>query len=450
MSDEEEGLPSDLPSAHAEIKRLREENRRLKAILGTFNVKSGKNLQSPPKRSPKTVAIAPATPPSEHQRNELSANDRISLFRSLFRGREDVYAVRWESQKGKAGYSPGCAHEWDPLHCNKPKGKCSNCEYLPLTDEVLRAHLTGKKTIGVYPLLHGETCWFLAADFDKADWADDAAAFLEACRDADIDAYLERSRSGKGAHVWVFFEEPVTASLVRKLGSALLTAAMERRHQVGLASYDRLFPNQDTMPSGGFGNLIALPLQRGPRQQGNSVFLDDNLKPHADQWAVLKNVKRVTTAQVMQVVQDAERRNLVLGVRLPVVDEAHEKDPWTLPPSRKRETPAVVGPLPEKLSVVQSNLLYLDKPTLTPSLTNRIIRLAAFQNPEFYAAQAMRLSTFGKPRIIGCAEEFPQHIAIPRGCLTELARLWPTSLGIALDVRDERLFGSTNGVQISG
>lgn len=442
-------LPSDLSSAHAEIKRLRKENERLKAILSTFNVKLGSEVQSTPRRLPNTAALATPAIRADASREHLTADERVTLFRSLFRGRDDVYAVRWESQKGKVGYSPACAYEWNPVRCNKPKGKCSKCEYLPISDEVLRTHLTGQKTIGIYPLLLDEKCWFLAVDFDEADWEADVAVFIEACAEADISACLERSRSGNGGHVWIFFEEPIAAALARKLGSVLLTAAMERRHKVELTSYDRLFPNQDTMPSGGFGNLIALPLQRGPRQLGNSVFLDDDLKPHADQWAYLNSVKRVATASVMKLVHEAERHNRVLGVRLPVIDESHEKDPWTCLPSIERVALEVAGPLPKKLSVVRSNLLYLDKSKLTPSLTSRIVRLAAFQNPAFYAAQAMRLSTFGKPRIIGCADDFPRHVAIPRGCLSELENL-TDALGIKLEVQDKRTTGQPLMVSFQG
>src|SRR5688500_17019853 len=141
---------------------------------------------------------------------------------------------------------------------------------------VIQDHLTGKLTVGVYPLLIDETCWFLAADFDKTTWQDDVHTFLQTCSEWNVPAALERSRSGRGGHVWIFFEAPLPASLARKLGAAILTQTMERRHQLGLDSYDRFFPSQDTMPKGGFGNLIALPLQHMPRGYGNSVFLDVN------------------------------------------------------------------------------------------------------------------------------------------------------------------------------
>ena len=169
---------------------------------------------------------------------------------------------------------------------------------------------------GVYPLLLDETCFFLAVDFDKAGWEEDAVAFMGACQRLRLSAALERSRSGRGGHVWLFFEEALPAALARRVGSHLLTEAMEGRPDIGLDSYDRLFPNQDTLPQGGFGNLIALPLQKRSRDQGNSVFLDENLTPWTDQWAFLAGVRRINRAQMETIAQEAERRGRILGVRL--------------------------------------------------------------------------------------------------------------------------------------
>jgi len=220
---------------------------------------------------------------------------KIALFRSLFRGREDVYPRRFESRtSGKSGYAPACANEWVRGLCEKPRVRCAECRhrrFLPVTDEVIRWHLSGRDAegmpfvAGVYPLLQDETCRFLAIDFDKAGWREDAVAFSETCRRLELPAAIERSRSGRGAHVWFFFEDAIPAALARRLGSHVVTETMERRPDVGLDSYDRMFPNQDTMPRGGFGNLIALPLQKEPREAGNSVFLDDDLAPWPDPWA---------------------------------------------------------------------------------------------------------------------------------------------------------------------
>lgn len=204
-----------------------------------------------------------------------SQEEKIQLFMSKFRGREDVFPRRFESKKtGKSGYSPVCKNEWIAGICEKPQKVCQECNqraYVPINSEIIRNHLRGNDpkepptkdfTIGVYPLLQNEKCWFLAIDFDKTTWMEDARAFLETCTIFQVPGSLERSRSGNGGHVWIFFDTAIPAALARKLGSYLLTKTMNRRPEVGMDSYDRLFPSQDTMPRGGFGNLIALPLQK--------------------------------------------------------------------------------------------------------------------------------------------------------------------------------------------
>ena len=217
-----------------------------------------------------------------------TSRTKVALFRQLFRGREDLYPKLWtNTTTRRKGYAPACANEWVRGVCEKPRVKCGECPnhaFLPVTDQVILDHLQGRHVVGVYPLLTDETCWLLAADFDKSSWAEDVVAFAETCRTVGVPAAVERSRSGQGAHAWFFFAAPVAASLARKMGTYLLTQTMSRRHQLSMDSYDRLFPNQDTLPRGGFGNLIALPLQHGPRQDGNTVFVDDQLTPFPDQW----------------------------------------------------------------------------------------------------------------------------------------------------------------------
>lgn len=383
---------------------------------------------------------------------------KIGLFRSLFRGREDIYARRFESRKtGKHGYAPACANEWVHGVCEKPRVKCAECpnrRFPPVTDDVIRWHLSGVDAngepfvAGVYPLLTDETCWFLAVDFDRSGWREDAAACLETCRRLSIPAALERSRSGQGAHLWFFFEEPVPAALARRLGSHVLTETMERRPEVGLASYDRLFPNQDTMPQGGFGNLIALPLQKAPRDKANSVFLDDGLDPWTDQWAFLASVRKLGRESIERTVQEAERGGRVLGVRLPP-QEDDEREPWNMPPSRRPRMSPIVGELPKAIELALGNQIYIAKEGLPPGLRNRLLRLAAFQNPAFYQAQALRLSTYGTPRIVACAEDFPHHIGLPRGCLEEVL-LTLGALKIDTTIRDERCGGRPLEVSFQG
>lgn len=374
---------------------------------------------------------------------------KISLFRALFRGREDVFARRFESRtSGKSGYSPACGNEWLRGICPKPRGKCATCQhqqYLPITDAVVRSHLLGHDdrgadfVMGVYPLLLNESCFFLAVDFDKHSWQEDAPAVLATCERLGVPAALERSRSGRGGHVWVFFDGPVPASLARRLGTYVLTETMEHRPEIGLESYDRLFPNQDTMPQGGFGNLIALPLQGEPRRHGNSVFVDAKWEPHTDQWQFLSCVQRMSASTVERIVRDASQRGRIIGVRL-VCDEEAEIEPWQASPSRTGR-PTIVGPLPERVELTLGDQIYIPKDALPATLRNQLIRLAAFQNPEFYKAQAMRLSTYDKPRIIACAEELDRYIGLPRGCLEEVESLL-SDLHVSITIRDERCKGT--------
>jgi superfamily II DNA or RNA helicase len=395
--------------------------------------------------SPPVIADAPgvtaASPTAE----------KIALFRGLFAGRADVFPVRWENRKtAKSGYAPACANEWVKGICGKPQVKCGECPhqaFIPVADDIIEKHLRGEGArgsggdfvAGVYPLLPDETCWFLAADFDEESWAADALAVLETCQAKGVPAALERSRSGNGGHVWIFFSEPVSARTARQLGAAMLTETMERRPEIGFASYDRFFPSQDTMPVGGFGNLIALPLQRRARELGNSVFIDQDLRPYDDQWAFLAAMPRLSATAAAEIVDDAETRGRILGVRMPVEDEDAD-EPWRMTPSRRPKAGRVGSPLSGKITIVVADQLYIDRTDLPPAMTMRLIRLAAFQNPEFYRAQSMRFATFGKPRIISCAELHRRHVGLPRGCLDEAVELIQDE-GAEVELNDLRMIG---------
>jgi superfamily II DNA or RNA helicase len=393
--------------------------------------------------------------------NQSPQEEKIKLFRSLFKGREDAFPRRFENTKtGKSGYAPVCRNEWVAGICQKPKIACQDCNFrafVPVSDEIIRDHLKGNDpndragrdfTIGVYPLLIDEACWFLAVDFDKSTWAKDAKAFLDTCVSYQVPAAFERSRSGNGGHVWIFFEAPVLAAMARKLGALLLTSTMNRRPEIGMDSYDRLFPSQDTLPKGGFGNLIALPLQKKPRERDNSVFVDQDLNIYPDQWDFLSSIHKMTLHDLERIVKNVQDEGEITGVRAVVLDE-NEDEPWKLTPSRKLKESPITGPLPEHLNLVISNQIYIEKEGLPAPLRNRIIRLAAFQNPEFYKAQAMRLSTYGKPRIISCCEEYPKHLALPRGCLEELLQVLG-DLKIKTELIDESATGNPISLNFQG
>ena len=440
-------LESLIVEAEKKLFKLNEQRKRIEKELNAL-----KNQRELLKNETQSTSIHTTY---EHKvTNNSSENEKVFLFMSLFRGREDVFARRFESAKsGKSGYQPCCRNEWIAGICQKPKVKCNDChnrDFLPITDEVIKNHLLGREfstksmrdfTIGVYPLLKDETCWFLVADFDKESWMDDVTAFMKTCDIYNVPAILERSRSGAGGHVWIFFYAPVKANLARILGSFLITETMDQRPEIGLESYDSFFPKQDTIPQGGFGNLIAIPLQKKPRENGNTLFLDKNFIPYQDQWAFLSSVRRMKPEEIKTIVDNALRQGDVIGVKT-VFTEEDESFPWLEPPSRQRNELPITDPLPEKIQLVLGNQIYIQKENLPPSLRNRLIRLAAFQNPEFYRAQAMRRSTYGKPRIIHCCEDFPKHIGLPRGCMEEILELFD-SLNIETEIIDERYEGNS-------
>jgi superfamily II DNA or RNA helicase len=336
--------------------------------------------------------------------------------------------------------------------CDKPRVKCGECPnqaFIPVTDRVILDHLQGRHVAGVYPLLEDETCWLLAVDFDKGEWQEDTGALAEACRRFRIHVAIERSRSGNGAHAWFFFSAPVAATAARKMGCYLITETMANRHELPMSSYDRLLPNQDTMPRGGFGNLIALPFQDGPRQRGNTVFVNEDWSPYPDQWAYLASLPRLDPARVEGLAREASDRGQVIGVRMGETADEDNAAPWLRRPSRRRARRPIGGPLPTRVHAVLGQQLFVDRHELPSALVNDVKRLAAFQNPEFYKKQAMRLSTALTPRVIGCAEDLPQHIGLPRGCRTDLEELLRQH-GVQLVVEDRRIDGSALEVEFHG
>ena len=392
-----------LDGALAEIARLREENGRLRALLG---------LDRPLLAQPataweatlfgETATAAPAVPTiaggelsSQAVSGVMGRAAKVALFRSLFVGRDDVYALRWENSSGRSGWSPAVKGGW--ANARKP-GR----EYLPLTDDVVEAHLSGRATVGLYPLLPGDQCRVLACDFDGGSWALDALAFVEVCRERAIPAVLVRSRSGDGAHVWVFFAEPVPASTARTIGAGVLRAAMEVRAEIDLASYDRLFPAQDFMPKGSFGNLIALPLHGESRKTGNTVFLDPaTLEPVAGQWAFLATVPRLSA-------KAAGALAASLG-------------PLTVGPGVHRvgagRGDVVVPPV---VRARLAGMLQIERIGLPPSLLAGLKHLASLHNPDFYEKERLRLSTHATPRFVRCYREELDLLHLPRGLLPDV------------------------------
>ncbi|EOB0231244.1 DEAD/DEAH box helicase family protein [Escherichia coli] len=414
-----------------ELAALRAENARLVSLLEAHGIEWRRK------------------PPISVQRvSVLSTNEKVALFRRLFRGRDDVWALRWESKtSGKSGYSPACANEWQARICGKPRIKCGDCAHrqlIPVSDLVIYHHLAGTHTAGMYPLLEDDSCYFLAVDFDEAEWQKDASAFMRSCDELGVPAALEISRSRQGAHVWIFFASRVSAREARRLGTAIISYTCSRTRQLRLGSYDRLFPNQDTMPKGGFGNLIALPLQKRPRESGGSVFVDMNLQPYPDQWAFLVSVIPMNVQDIEPTILRATGSIHPLDVNF--INEEYLGTPWEEKKSSGNRLNIAVT---EPLIITLANQIYFEKAQLPQALVNRLIRLAAFPNPEFYKAQAMRMSVWNKPRVIGCAENYPQHIALPRGCL-DSALSFLRYNNIAAELIDKRFAGTECNAVFTG
>jgi superfamily II DNA or RNA helicase len=389
-----------LNRALREVERLRAENEQLRTLLSL---------------SQQTQTIltrgAPEPPPAGTD-SPASADEKIALVRRLFGGRDDVYALRWENVRtGKSGYVPAVVGGWSR---QGPK------TYLPLSDEAIEQHLRGRESIGVYPLLTDDTCRFLACDFDGRTWQLDALALLEACAERGVPAALELSRSGDGGHVWIFFSAPVAAGSARRLGAMLLRETIDRRAELDLASYDRLFPNQDFLPAKGFGNLIALPLQGRCRAAGTSVFLDpETLEPWPEQWAFLDSLERLAPERLEQLL--SEHEEVAVGPAALATSE---------PTRRDERVPAQVP------CTVHADLA-LPRAALPPSLLARLKHLASLHNPLFYERQRLRLSTRQTPRLIRCYEEDLTHLHLPRGLYAQ-AEEAVAGAGSRLVIEDRR------------
>ena len=350
---------------------------------------------------------------------KLSLGERVALFMSLFKGREDVFARRWFSKStGKAGYQPVCVNEWRRGVCDKKTYKCAECpnrDFAPLTSHDVYRHLEGKDenccdVVGLYAIMPDNNCSFLCTDFDdkncKHGYKDDVLAFVGVCRDWQIPYAIERSRSGNGAHVWIFFEEPLPAFKARRLGNAILTEAMNRDGRMSLNSYDRFFPNQDRMPEGGFGNLVALPLQGQARKNLNTVFVDDDFLAYKDQWTFLYNIKKLREDDV------DKQLSLHVNEEFGALSTSSESKPWVTP------TPQNVtkADFYATMEIFKADKIYIPLKSISAKVLNHLKRIAAFKNPEFYSKQALRLSTHSVSRIISCFDITDEYLAMPRGC----------------------------------
>ena len=380
-----------------------------------------------------------------------SNEEKADLFLTLFRGRESVYPKRWENTKtGKQGYSPVCENEWVKPICDKPKIKCADCnhqKFSALNSSAVASHLRGTATIGTYAIREDDTCTFLACDFDESSWQADLLAYCDTAKSFGIEAAMERSRSGKGGHAWIFFAEKIPARLARSLGTLIIAKCSERNIRLSLESYDRFFPTQDFLPRGGFGNLIALPLQKTPRDNGNSCFIDKNFNVIHDQWAYLSQVRRILKYEVDLLLKEFLPKDNFKRV------DAFEDAAWATDNQILEKTTVALEhdtSLEGKdIEVIFGSMLSIPVEELPTKVVARLKKTSSFANPEFYKKQRMRLQTYPHPRFIFSGELRPDHILLPRGVLDKVINILQEA-GANVVIRDERIAKKKVKVEFEG
>ena len=390
-----------------------------------------------------------------------SNSEKVAFFHSLFNGRNDVFAKRFENSKtGKKGYSPCCENQWKRGVCSLAKGwKCSSCpnrKFVQYSEEVVRWHLRGFDSqnklfeVGVYPMDANETVAFAVIDFDKSTWRRDTLAVVKMVREVGLPVAIERSRSGRGAHIWFFFSERISAKIVRAALSYILTLTLESHPEISLDSYDRIIPNQGTLPKGGFGNLIALPLQTAARKIDNSVFVNDDWVPYKDQWKFLASVRRIEKREILRLVDRSkiEHRSFV-EIGLQTRDETQPWVPylplWSVGASNEEGVETHRKPI----DVVLANRIYVSQEKLTDEMRGGLIRAASFVNPEFHKTERMKRSVYGIPRIIARALNGEKYLELPRGCLDVVNQILSEG-GFSACIEDKRYSGVPLDVTFQG
>jgi superfamily II DNA or RNA helicase len=344
--------------------------------------------------------------------NQYSENEKLNLFKSLFKGRQGIFAIRWE-KGNKSGYMP--AYHYDPYmyRLHKMKGGTlkdyKDKTYLPLTDQQLLKHFNGEQLIGIYPLLQDNTSWFIAADFDQEKWEDECRTFQNILKEHRIPSYLERSRSGKGGHVWIFFDQLYPAIRSRKILITLLEQAKIFSVFDKNSSFDRLFPNQDFLSGKGLGNLIALPLHMPTLEEGNSCFVDEQLNPYQDQWEFMSSIQKVSVSHLDVIYNTLQPNNVSV---LPHIDS-------------------------EKLHIQLNNVVRLNRSGITPGLINFLKEELNFANSEYFIKKKSGRNTWETERFFRFIEETEKEVVFPRGFIGRMIR-YCKEQKIDFEFQDER------------
>ena len=376
----------------------------------------------------------------------LTREEKVKIFMNYFKGRDDVYPYLSidKNNPNVKYYIPACANEWKNGVCNKTMGKkCRNCQYRenkPLSKDIIYKNMYENNPIGIYPLLENDTCYFLSLDFDNKntnnDIKSDVLAFANICDKYKIPIAIERSRSGKGIHIWIFFDKNIKAITARKLGSLLLSKTMEISN-LSISSFDRMFPNQDTLPKGGYGNLIALPFQNEPSKYGNTLFVDRNFIQIKNQIQHLNSIHKLTEEEVFEKIEKLSNETIDIGHE--IIDMKKE----VITKSRNNIE------YPKSIKVTLNDMVYIDKANLDSIVKNSFRRLATFANPEFYQKQKLRMSVYNIPMVIDCSKEDDKYLKLPRGTYEYLESLCKTN-NIKIVKVDKRFKGKKINVVFNG
>lgn len=433
--------------------------------------------------------------------------EKIDLYTSLFVGRQDVFALRWYNAKSnKSGYSPVCENKWQSGKCDMKKYSCASCPFklpVPLSDGYIFNHLAGKDSacrdvVGLYPLMEGDVCRFLAFDFDSHTgssdaWKKDAAAVRKICTAFSVPVSVEISRSGKGAHLWIFFSENIAAKRARNFGTLILQAAMNERHSLPFESFDRMFPNQDTIPKGGYGNLIALPLQGQAVKNKCSVFVNEDFIPFDDQWTYLSSVKKLSEkavqarcTEIAKTVPDFLPNDFDIGrtnkpddfytdeinktdnvikfgraykiIKNPPGDNSAQNKLLNVyssdPNTQSNNQPAQNARLTQKdfssiVHITFSNQIEIAKAGISERALGIFRRTAVFLNPEYFKKLQMRLPLYNIPRYIDCSGETENALLLPRGSLAQIKKLLK-DCDVHYEITDEREQGIRIEINFTG
>lgn len=373
--------------------------------------------------------------PFDDQNNKkMSMTDKINIYMNYFKGRTDVYAQRWETQ-GKNGYSPVCGNKSILGLCDIAKYKCKNCPnqiYKQLTEKEIIEHIRGNITIGIYPMLDDDTCNFIAVDFDETDYKESVNAFIDECSLYNLDYLVEISRSGNGAHVWIFFENQYSAFKIRKIISNILTSAMIKTGKISFSSYDRMFPSQDKLLKNGIGNLIALPLNGKRGSINTTVFVNKQFIPYENQFEILKNTKKISTSYLDELFKkmSTDKENGLFG---------EEIKKYKLLPNDFNET----------ITIDIENEIKLTKKQFTNKVLKYFMRMSSFLNQKYFKNQASRVSVYNVPKIISLYKIDDDYLYLPRGLFDQIIDL-VKNLKIKYIINDKRIKGDNINVSFNG